>query len=453
VTSVTVGSSTPPPSACQVGTGTDNLGVPLTLYLVQAPSGHTSDIAGLDLFAGTPLNVNAAVGDVTVRTTDGGLNIAFSGLTLPGLTTLSTTFNHADLRMPSSCPGENFSASADSQATPFAASPAFTTTGCSSLAYNPTVSATVKKDASDTGAEVISTISQPNAATESSTKAITLGFGTLSPNTVADLPCLTGTPCNVGTATATSPVVPALAFSGGTVTLGPPVTTPTLTIMFPLLHVALVGTINLTNNTVTFNPVPDFPLSSLAVDVTGPSGQKAFTTTCSPSNVSGAFTPWSGGAVVNRSVAVTYQGCPSGGGTPGNPTGSGSISGLKTGHPTLHFLVTHGSNAPNISSVSIGPSQGLSFRKCVKKGKKHLCSGVSVSGSVKSEKISGGRLTIVMSSSASSVSVTASGAAVTESKSLLKKAKKGKVKTITFTIKVKDANGTTSVVKAKLKAS
>jgi hypothetical protein len=438
---VTPASNTPP-AGCQVGTGLANGALPLTLYLVQAPS--TSDLAGLEIVAG---GVNSGVGDVTSRTTDGGLDISFG--TLPaGLSSLSTSFTGTDLRMPTNCPGENISAATNGQATPFSASPALTVTGCSGLAYNPQFSAQVIRDSGDTGAEVKSTITQTNASSESASKSVTLGFGTLSPNTVADLPCITGTPCTVGTASATSPLLPSAAFTGGTVTLGPPTTTPTLTITFPILHLSLAGTINLANNTVTFPALPDFPLSMLAVDVTGPNGQKAFTTDCSPSSVAGTFTPWSGNAAVHTSTPVAYTGCPTT--TAGNPTASGSLSGLATGHPKLKFKVKHGSNAPNIGSVSVKPASGLKF-KCVKSGKS--CKGLSVTGgTLKSAKVSGGQLVIKLKKPAAAVTVKAKGPALSESSSLQSKVKKHKVKSVTFTLKVKDASGKTSTVKLKLKA-
>jgi hypothetical protein len=438
--------SNTPPAGCQVGTGLANGALPLSLYLVAGPNAST-DLAGLEIVAG---GVNSGVADVTSRAADGGLDISFSALP-PGLSTLSVTFTGADLRMPTNCPGENISAATNGQTTPFAASPSLTVTGCSSLAYNPTMTATVKKDASDSGAEVISTISQPGAATESATKSTTLGFGTsLAPNAAAVAACFV-TACQIGTATATSPLLPSAALSNGTVTLGGTIASPTLTITFPLLHLSLVGAINLANNTVTFASEPDFPISSLNVDVTGPSsGGKAFTTTCQPATLTGAFTPWSGTAVVNRTAQITYQGCPSGGTTPGNPTVSGSLSGLGNGHPKLKFKAKHGSNAPNIGSLSVKPASGLKF-KCVKSGKS--CKGLSVAGgTIKSAKVSGGQLVIKLKKAAASVTVNAKGPALLESKALQTQVNKHKVKSITFTVKVKDASGKTTTVKLKLKA-
>ena len=71
--------SSTPNSACIVGTGSVTSGVgpaaPVTLYLVAAPA--AGDAAGVALVQGTTTLSTAAV---TVRSTDGGLNVAFSNL-------------------------------------------------------------------------------------------------------------------------------------------------------------------------------------------------------------------------------------------------------------------------------------------------------------------------------------------------------------------------------------
>jgi hypothetical protein len=259
------------------------------------------------------------------------------------------------------------------------------------------------------------------------------------------------TPCTVGSAQGASPIVPSAALTNGTVKVGGTITAPTLTIRFPAVNLTLTGTFNSTYTAVTFSNVPDTPLQGLVVDITGTSAGRAFNTNCVPMNASATFTPWSGNPAITSSAPITYQNCPSGG-APGAPTVSGgSISGLASGHPKLHLKVTHGSGAPNIKSVAISNSQGLSFRKCVKSGHKHLCAGLSVSGgTVKSVKLSGGRLMITLSSPASSVSVTASGPLLTESKLLQQKVKKHKIKKLTFTIKVGDASGKNTTLSTKL---
>jgi hypothetical protein len=429
-----------------------------SLYLVQPPS--AADAAGVALCLGTtPCASPSAVGGVIVRGASdpngSGLNLVFTGL--PALVTeLNATFT--GLRTPTYCPTTpaNVIVNADSTADPTVktAMAALTVTGCSSLQYHPSIATKVIKDSGDSGAEVISTTSQPNAATESATKTLQLGLPpSLTPNVGAVASCFV-TPCTIGTAQGASPIVPSAALTNGSVKLGGTITAPTLTISFPAVNLTLVGTFNSSYTAVTFSNLPDTPLQGLVVDITGPGGQKAFTTTCAPMNASATFTPWDGNPAITSSAPITYQNCPTGGGTKGAPTVSGgALSGLASGHPRLHLSVTHGSGAPNIKSVAISNSQGLSFRKCVKSGKKHLCAGLSVSGgTVKSVKLSGGRLMITLSSPASSVSVTASGPLLTESKSLQNKVKKHKIKKLTFTIKVVDAAGKNTTESLKLPA-
>lgn len=450
-TTATLGSSTLPPAACLVATGTIQGAAPAEAFLVAPPA--NGDIAGLDLAVNSGAGfVNTAVADVAVRPASDphgvGLNLAFKSLAAP-VSDVDLTFT--DLRMPTSCPSTpaNVIVTSDGGT----ATAPLAVTGCSSLAYNPAVSATVKKDSGDDGAEVISTVTQSNAATESASKSTMLGFGSsLSPNATAVAACF-ASPCRVGTATAASPLLPSAAFAGGTVTLGGSLIAPTLTISFPAVNLSLVGAVNLTNNTVTFSNEPDVPISSLTVDVTGPaSGGKAFNTSCAASALTGAFTAWSG-ATKNDSAQVQYQGCPASG-TAGKPVGVAVISGLATGHPKLKFKVKHGTNAPNIRSVSFKAPSGLKLHsKCTKRHGKIACKGLSVSGGkIKSVKLSGGGLTITLAKPAGKVTVTAKGPMLTETKALQTKVKKHKVKTITFSVKVKDAKGTTTTLRLKLKA-
>ena len=72
--------------------------------------------------------------------------------------------------------------------------------------------------------------------------------------------------------------------------------------MFPApFALTINGTVNLTNNSVTFSSVPDVPLTSLTLTVTGPNGQKAFNVaSCSPANVTGSFTDQGGTTATRR---------------------------------------------------------------------------------------------------------------------------------------------------------
>src|SRR5207248_1162751 len=150
----------------------------------------------------------------------------------------------------------------------------------------------------------------------------------LTPNVTADGPCLTGgAGCQIGTATATAPGVPDAALANGVVRLTGTITAPKLQVSFPApFGLTNTGDVNLANGSVTFADVPDLPLTSLALNVTGPNGQKAFNTDCAPASVKGQFTAQSG-ATATVNAPIKFTGCAS------KPTASGSTSGLASGHP------------------------------------------------------------------------------------------------------------------------
>jgi hypothetical protein len=449
--------SSTPTAACQVGSGTaTEAGTPLpvSLYLVTAPK--AGDVAGLALVQGSTTQTTA---DVTVRSTDGGLNIAFSNLAAATLTELKVSFT--TLRLPSSCPSPaaNVTLTADGTS----ATAPLNVTNCSGLGYAPSLSATVTKDTKDQGGELVLGITQ--AATEAASKTITLGLGkAVTPNVGADVPCLTGsgTGCTIGTAAATSPLVPSIALANGTVTLSGTATTPTIAITFPApFALTINGTVNLATNSVTFSGVPDVPLTSLTLTVTGPAGQKAFNVaSCAPNNVTGSFTG-QGGQAATSTAGIKFVNCAS------KPTASGSFSGLAGGHPKLRLKATHGNGAANIASVAVGLPSGLKFSRsafvthktCVtKKGKKKCTTitqikGLGVSGgSVKSVALSGGKLVITLKKAAGSVTMNLSGPVLTETKSLQSGVKTHKVKKLTVTLKVTDAKRTVTSVPLKLTA-
>jgi len=445
--------STSPTAACQIGTGSVTVAgssIPATAYLTKAPS--PSDVGGLTIVA-PPLP--SVTGDITLGS--GGVTVAFSNLSA-GVSGLSTTFTN--LRLPTSCPSPaaNVALTADSQqdATTKTATVPLNVTGCSTLPYAPTVTASVTKDAKDSGATIIVGITQ--AANESANKTIVLGLPKgLTPNVGADAPCLNTTGCVVGTATATSPLVPSIALANGTVKLTAAGTTPTIAITFPTLGLTLPGTVNLTNNTVTFANVPDVPLTSLTLNVTGPNGAKAFNTDCAPANITGTFTAQSG-ATHSASSAIKFTGCNA------QATATGSTSGLASGHPALKFQVKE---ATKVASVAIGLPSGLRFshsaivskKVCTTKHGKKKCTtttlirGLGISGAAaKAVALKGGKLVITLKKAAGSVTISASGPLVSETKALRTSVKKHKTKSLTFTLKVTDAKHAASTVALKLKA-
>jgi hypothetical protein len=216
----------------------------------------------------------------------------------------------------------------------------------------------------------------------------------------------------------------------------------------------------LAGGTVTIANVPDVPLTSLNLTITGPNGQKSFTTSCTPSSTTGTFTSQSG-VTKNVTSTVTLTNCAV------SPTASGSVSGLATGHPRLHLKASHATGGANIASVAVGLPTGLKFSRsgittsktCVTtKGKKKcttttLIKGLGVSGaSVKSVALKGGKLVITLKKAAGSVTVSLSGPILSESKSLQTGVKKHKVKSVTVTLTVTDAKHTATSVPVNLTA-
>ncbi|MBV9607565.1 MAG: hypothetical protein JO027_20790 [Solirubrobacterales bacterium] len=455
--------------ACQIGTAsvsTTGGPVPGTLYLVPAaPS--SGDAAGIDLvtvssptpqYIGVSLNPSAP----------GGLNLTTTfpnpaPARITSFTANFTTLNGQEFtRLPSSCSAATSTMSATyyNGTAAGSASSAFAPTGCSSLTYAPTLTAAITRDAKDSGAALKLSIDQ--AATDSASKTIVLQFPKgLNPNLLPDAPCLTSAPCNVGSATATSPLVPSAALANGTVTLGGTISAPTISIAFPApFAITLTGAVNLTTGAVTFSNVPDVPLTALNVTITGPNGQKAFTTDCAPASVGGAFTAQSG-ATKSVSAAIAFTGCAV------KPTVSGSTSGLAGGHPKLKFKVTHGKSAPKLATLAVGLPTGLKFARsaivshqtCTGTGKKKKCSTTTVikglgiaGGRAKSVAIKGGKLVIALRTPANSVSLTISGALISESNSLQTSVKKHKTKTLKFTVKTTDAKRTATTLSLKLRA-
>jgi hypothetical protein len=461
-------------SACQIGTET--LAIPAsptptltgTLYLGPAASG-SKDVAGIyGVFTGNPtpaytgVTLNASTAALTLTSTLPDVRPA--SITDATIMINPTLNGQPFTRLPSSCAaGTNTMNVTYFNGSTASATGSFTPTGCSSLPYAPKLTATITKDSNDSGASVVTEVTQ--AANESASKTIVLQFPRgLTPNVPADVPCLSGSGpgCQVGTATATSPLVPSAALANGTVTLGGSVMTPTIAVSFPALGITLPGAVSLTANTVTFSNVPDVPLTDLKLNITGPGSGKAFNTDCAPANIGGTFTPQSGTAAVTVTSPITFSNCVVA------PTATGSSSGLASGHPKLKFKVASAKGAPKLASVAIGLASGLKFshsafvshKTCTTHGQgKKKCStttlikGLGVSGAkVKSAAIKAGKLVITFKSATASANITVSGPLVSEAKSLQTKVKKHKTKSLKFTLKLTDASKTATNVPVTVSA-
>jgi hypothetical protein len=462
-----VGSPQLTPS-CQIGTETTQTNggaVPGTLYLIP-PQG--TDAAGIEAVAAVSSVPNQYTGVSLNPNAPGGLSFTTTfpaqpaGVQITGFTASFTTLNGQPFtRLPSSCATATSTMNVTyAGGTSGSASGSFTPTGCSSLSYAPKLTASIAKDASDNGATLVTQITQ--AADESASKSIALVFPTgLSPNVAADASCLVGSGgCTIGTATATSPLVPSPALANGKVSLGGTIAAPTLSIAFPApFAITLNGAVNLATGAVTFASVPDVPLTSLSLNVTGPNGQKAFNTDCKPANLSGTFTGQNG-ATANVNTPIVFSGCPV------KPTASGSTSGLASGHPKLMFKVAASKGAANLALVAVGLPSGLKFshsafvshRACTTAANKKcttttLIKGLGVSGAkVKSAAIKGGKLVITFSKPVAGATLTVSGPLVTESATLQKNVKKHKIKSLTFSLKLTDAKKTATPLSLALTA-
>jgi hypothetical protein len=463
-------------AACQIGTASVNTTgntsgntiPPLisgTLYLVP---GQNGDAAGIDFVTALPPTTQY-IGVSPNLKAPGGLNLTttFPNLAPFAITAFTANFTtvggHPFTRLPSSCSAATSTASVTYYGgTTGSASGSFTPTGCGSLPYAPTLAVSETKDARDNGATLGFDITQ--AANEAASKTIVLKLPKgLGVNVAADVTCLTGTGpgCVVGTASATSPLIPSAALAKGTVTLSGSASSPTVTVSFPApFAITLVGNVSLSGGTVTIANVPDVPLTSLSLTITGPNGQKAFTTSCTPSSTTGTFTAQSG-ATQTVTTQVRLVDCQA------KPTASGSASGLATGHAKLRLKASQGNGAPGIASLSVGLPTGLKFaragivtsKKCVTKHRTKKCTtttlikGLGVSGaSVKAVALKGGKLVVTLKKAAGGVTVNLSGPILTESASLANRVKKHKVKSLTVTLKVTDAAHTSTLVALKLTA-
>lgn len=314
------------PAGSEIGTGSVTTNVtprPATLYLMPPPT--PGDAAGFGTVVPVDRTVYTSTGTLDVITGAGGQPVGEVKLGIPVVSgeqvnELSATMNATTAdgrpftRLPTNCATASSSASVETQeASTGTGADSFVPTGCAALGFAPSLSSVqVIKDPNDSGAELIASLSQPNALTQSATKALELDWPpSLSPIAGPVAACLSGTPCTIGTATGTSPLAPPSYLSGGTVTLGGSAHAPTLTVAFPApLPLSITGAIDPATGRIAFPAAPDLPLSALTVDITGPTGARALSTTCAPGALVAKLTPQSGGAIVTSMRPIAYRGCP-----------------------------------------------------------------------------------------------------------------------------------------------
>jgi hypothetical protein len=457
--------SAAPAAGCELASGTATTTVLLpesmSLWLVKPPS--PLDIAGAALVSGAnPTDAVQATADVTLRTTpDVGLDLSFPSL--PGsLNALDLTL--MGVRAPTSCssPPATVGISAESSevASAQTASAPLTVTGCGSLPYAPKLSATVARDASDSGATFSATVTGP--ATQSATKAFEFDIpSSISPNPNAALACLLGTACVIGSASASSPFLPSGALTNGVVNLGGSVLAPTLTVGFPPPYpVSFTGTVDTSSEALTFSNIADLPLTSLTLAVGGGSAVKLFTTTCAPGSLAVKLTPWSGGATLSPSTPITFGGsCPATPGTPGTPApassapavSAASLRGLVKRAAIIRFTANEGTGAPPIKRIALTLPRGLALSS-TKGVTVRNARGRAVRFRAAARR---GVLTITLSAATAHAAISIGPRAITVSASLAKRVRtelrRKQVAALRFGVRVTDSAKLTTGLALKLK--
>ncbi len=395
-------------SACMIGSGsaTVSLGIPVSLIAYLVPATNANDAAGIDLVssgstshAEVQLKQNASGAISSVLDVDlSTLGVVGNLITGTSLTVNGTLGGQPFVRMPSNCspgPSSLTVAYASGASETSSASPDFTIKGCSSLPYNPQLSASFVKDSGDAGTAVTTTVTQNADEASTSAQELTIPFPTVAPN-LASL-SLQNTSTPVGQAIAYSPLLPT-PLTGKVYFTGASAFLPTLTIRFPPPNViTLTGAVSLQKSTVTFSGIPDVPQTKLVVALFG--GKQALESsncTVPTGTLSGSFTGQNG-AVVNDSVRLSVKGCPKAAGTPS--ASGGSLSGSASGRPVLRFTLTKGRNAPGLKAFSVALPRGLSFNAG---GLRH---GLSVHGANARATLRGGKLIVSLKRAVKSVAV------------------------------------------------
>jgi hypothetical protein len=501
---LTTAASDSPTSACQAGSGTVTaqpdllvlgslpapVSVPVSFYLVKPPS--PGDLAGLEVYTSELGEQLGSTGDVLIRPSgdpDGvGATIKLVlpntlTLTLPiigkvnaapiSITSIASTFD--SLRYPTTCPSspEHLTSTFNSydDASLQTLSQPLSVTGCGSLSYAPSFSASAKKDSSDKGVALTTNVTETAAMAPSQSVALNFPTAVLGPNlaSLANLCLNLSSSCpQVGSVTAQSSLYPT-ALTGKAYFTGS-ASGSTLTLVFPApFPLTLTGTINLVSNSATFTGLPDIPLTSLAVTLSG--GAKAlFDTDCStPSGTATAkLVDQNGDMTRSLSSHFSVVGCPGVSSAPGSGSGAGSnsgsttngssatsstatatasgtqlsgrsISGLAKGHPSLTFRVSAAKHKPKIRRVTVMLPSGLSFRSH-RSHHRRLVRGVTVKGAkLRSAVLSHGHLVLTLRKTTRRATVTLGPSSLRESKALRAKARAHKLSAMRLHVAVLNA--------------
>ena len=477
-------------TTCQVGSGTVTASpdllvpvpssLPVTFYLVPPPG--PGDLAGLAVIGlGQQLGQTGAIRVRPTGSPDGvGVEIALVlPQTLPiagvpiSVESISSTFD--SLRYPATCPSPaaDMTATVDSYSDPTVhrLSAPLAVAGCGKLAFAPAFRVIAARDASDHQVNVSTYVTAPDGQAPSGSVTLSLPVATLSPN-LASIRALcvnaSLSGCQqVGSATATSPLYPR-PLTGNAYLTGSPQGLA-LTLQFPSpFPLTLTGQVNLVTNSATFTGLPDIPLSSLAVSLSG-GAEGLYQATCqTPSGTASAtLTDVNGDRAVTDRAQFTVSGCSSvtgaagsGASGSGGSGGSGASGGSQAGsphgssartarRPRLRFRVSARRHR-RIARMTLQLPRGLSF-KGYRLDKRRRVLGLSLPGArLRAQWLSHGRLIIVLRRPARSIMVTLGSIALRESRALSARAASGKIGRVTVTVVVGVWHGSRAVVRVRL---
>ncbi|HLH14939.1 MAG TPA: hypothetical protein VKV16_09135 [Solirubrobacteraceae bacterium] len=343
--------------------------------------------------------------------------------------------------------------------------------GCSTLPYAPKVAATVTKVGDEEGADVAITLTQPNPAGESATSSFQFGNPKGVKTNKVLAPCFKGSTCTVGTVVGSSPTLAPSELSTGELTLAGSINsgdisaqvTGAVTMSFPPpFQFAINGPLNVSEHTITFLDMPDFPLGSLTYTFTGLPAGPAFVTNCEQSTITATVAPQDGGPTRTITGPVTNVNCPA---PSPRPTATGSIEALSEGDTTVQLHAARGPIGPKITSLSLGLPGGLRFsskalvkrRTCKGAGAHRKCvtrlraKGLYLSGaSVRSLSISRGRLLVKFTHSVANASLIVQRPVLLESSGMRQAAKAHELKSLSANVRIGEANGSSTALKVKL---
>ncbi len=478
---------------CQVGGGTitSTAGTfSFTAYVVAPSAGN---VMGVDFAVATSPS-SVLHGEISLQQLSSGPVVAtqttpLSGLPAADANVTNLTFNvNGTLpdgspltRMPSACtPASPTSLTviyALGTETTNASPDVDVSSTCGSLPFAPTLTGAAVRDSGDQGTQITADLSQTGTQAAIASATLLLPSNVLGFNPTAANLANTATP--VGTVTALSPLLPSSIPLTGSVYLTVSSSGSLGLILYftSPLPIAIQGAVGLAGS-VAFSGAPDLPLSDLKVTLNG--GPNAvFNAPCAASSgtlsasvtgqndaSAGVATPLTIANCSSTTTPTTTTTTPVVGKPAGLTLSGVSLTGLRKRRPGLRFTLTRGTSALNIRSVSVGPPSGLSFNRkaihktstCTGKGKKRRCTttlkvkGLTLSGAkLKGAKLSGGRLVLTFKKAAASVSASANSTLLSESKSLQKQVKNGKLKSLRLTVGATDTSHATTMLVASVK--